>query len=68
MLPRKWHFMLNTRYHKGFINSPAKFTKIRGAQMGEAGVANEPVKEIYNDAKTYEFDGFCVRISSPFIM
>ena len=28
----------------------------------------KPVKEIYNDAKTYEFDGFCVRMSSPFMM
>ena len=36
--------------------------------MSELGVANEPIKEIYNDAKTYEFDGFCVRMSSPFMM
>lgn len=36
--------------------------------MSELGVAKEPVKEIYNDAKTYEFDGFCVRMSSPFMM
>lgn len=36
--------------------------------MSELGVANEPIKEIYNDAKTYEFEGFCIQMSSPFIM
>ncbi len=60
--------MLNTRYYKGYINSPAKLIKIDNGQMSELGVANEPIKEIYNDAKTYEFDGFCVRMSSPFMM
>ena len=62
------YFVLNTRYYKGYINSPAKLIKISDGQMSELGVAKEPIKEIYNDAKTYEFDGFCVRMSSPFMM
>ena len=66
--PENGYFVLNTRYYKGYINSPAKLIKISDWQMSELGVANEPVKEIYNDAKTYEFDGFCVRMSSPFMM
>ena len=66
--PKNGYFVLNTRYYKGYINSPAKLIKISDGQMSELGVANEPVKEIYNDAKTYEFDGFCVRMSSPFMM
>ena len=66
--PENGHFMLNTRYYKGYINSPAKLIKISDGLMSELGVAKEPVKEIYNDAKTYEFDGFCVRMSSPFMM
>ena len=36
--------------------------------MGEAGVASWSVKQIYNDAKTYEFEGFCVQMSLLFIM
>ena len=66
--PENGYFVLNTRYYKGYINSPAKLIKIDNGLMSELGVANEPIKEIYNDAKTYEFDGFCVRMSSPFMM
>ena len=66
--PENDYFVLNTRYYKGYINSPAKLIKISDGLMSELGVAKEPVKEIYNDAKTYEFDGFCVRMSSPFMM
>ena len=66
--PENSYFVLNTRYYKGYINSPAKLIKIDNGQMSELGVAKEPIKEIYNDAKTYEFDGFCVRMSSPFMM
>ena len=66
--PENDYFVLNTRYYKGYINSPAKLIKIDNGLMSELGVANEPIKEIYNDAKTYEFDGFCVRMSSPFMM
>ena len=66
--PVNGYFVLNTRYYKGYINSPAKLIKIDNGQMSELGVAREPIKEIYNDAKTYEFDGFCVRMSSPFMM
>ena len=36
--------------------------------MAELGDAPAPVKQIYNDARTYEFDGFAVRMSSPFMM
>ena len=36
--------------------------------MSELGDAPAPVKQIYNDARTYEFEGFCVRMSSPFMM
>ena len=50
--------MLNTRYYKGYINSPAKLIKIDGGQMSKLGEAKEPIKEIYNDAKTYEFEAF----------
>jgi PQQ enzyme repeat domain protein len=28
----------------------------------------KPIKEILIDAKIYEFKGFCVRMSSPFMM
>ncbi|MGF7479351.1 PQQ-binding-like beta-propeller repeat protein [Campylobacter concisus] len=66
--PENGYFVLNTRYYKGYINSPAKLIKISDGQMSELGEASEPVKEIYNDAKTYKFDGFCVRMSSPFMM
>ena len=50
------------------MNCLARLIKISDGQMSELGVAPEPVKQIYNDAKTYEFKRFCVRISSPFIM
>ena len=66
--PENGYFVLNTRYYKGYINSPAKLIKISDGKMSEPGVAKEPVKEIYNDAKTYEFEGFCVCMSSPFMM
>ena len=66
--PENGYFVLNTRYYKGYINFPAKLIKIDDGQMSELGKANEPIKEIYNDAITYEFDGFCVRMSSPFMM
>ena len=36
--------------------------------MTELGDAPAPVKQIYNDARTYEFEGFAVRMSSPFMM
>ena len=48
--------------------SLAKLIKISDGQMCEIGIAQEPTKEIYNDAKTYEFEGFCVCMSSPFMM
>ena len=60
--------MLNTRYYEGFVDSPAKLIKIQDGEMSELGDAPAPVKQIYNDARTYEFDGFCVRMSSPFMM
>ncbi|EEV18569.1 PQQ-binding-like beta-propeller repeat protein [Campylobacter gracilis] len=66
--PQDGHFVLNTRYYEGFVNSPAKLIKIQDGEMSELGDAPAPVKQIYNDARTYEFDGFCVRMSSPFMM
>lgn len=60
--------MLNTRYYEGFVDSPAKLIKIQDGEMSELGDAPTPVKQIYNDARTYEFEGFCVRMSSPFMM
>lgn len=36
--------------------------------MTELGDAPAPVKQVYNDAQTYEFDGFAVRMSSSFMM
>lgn len=60
--------MLNTRYYEGFVDSPAKLIKIQDGEMSELGDAPAPVKQIYNDARTYEFEGFCVRMSSPFMM
>ena len=66
--PQDGHFVLNTRYYEGFVDSPAKLIKIQDGEMTELGDAPAPVKQIYNDARTYEFDGFCVRMSSPFMM
>nr|WP_315055451.1 PQQ-binding-like beta-propeller repeat protein [uncultured Campylobacter sp.] len=66
--PQDGHFMLNTRYYEGFVDSPAKLIKIQDGEMTELGDAPTPVKQIYNDARTYEFDGFAVRMSSPFMM
>ena len=66
--PQDGHFVLNTRYYEGFVDSPAKLIKIQDGEMSELGDAPAPVKQIYNDARTYEFDGFCVRMSSPFMM
>nr|WP_314521762.1 PQQ-binding-like beta-propeller repeat protein [uncultured Campylobacter sp.] len=66
--PQDGHFVLNTRYYEGFVDSPAKLIKIQDGEMSELGDAPTPVKQIYNDARTYEFDGFCVRMSSPFMM
>ena len=66
--PQDGHFVLNTRYYEGFVDSPAKLIKIQNGEMTELGNAPTPVKQIYNDARTYEFDGFCVRMSSPFMM
>ncbi len=66
--PQDGHFVLNTRYYEGFVDSPAKLIKIQDGEMTELGDAPAPVKQIYNDARTYEFEGFCVRMSSPFMM
>ena len=66
--PQDGHFVLNTRYYEGFVDSPAKLIKIQDGEMSELGDAPTPVKQIYNDARTYEFDGFAVRMSSPFMM
>lgn len=66
--PQDGHFVLNTRYYEGFVDSPAKFIKIQDGEMSELGDAPTPAKQIYNDARTYEFDGFAVRMSSPFMM
>ncbi|WP_298954275.1 PQQ-binding-like beta-propeller repeat protein [uncultured Campylobacter sp.] len=66
--PQDGHFVLNTRYYEGFVDSPAKLIKIQDGKMSELGDAPAPVKQIYNDARTYEFEGFAVRMSSPFMM
>ena len=66
--PQDDHFVLNTRYYEGFVDSPAKLIKIQDGEMSELGDAPAPVKQIYNDAQTYEFEGFAVRMSSPFMM
>lgn len=66
--PQDGHFVLNTRYYEGFVDSPAKLIKIQNGEMTGLGNAPTPVKQVYNDARTYEFDGFCVRMSSPFTM
>ena len=66
--PQDGHFVLNTRYYEGFVDSPAKLIKIQDGEMSELGDAPAPVKQIYNDAQTYEFEGFAVRMSSPFMM
>lgn len=66
--PQDGHFVLNTRYYEGFVDSPAKLIKIQDGEMAELGDAPAPVKQIYNDARTYEFEGFAVRMSSPFMM
>ena len=66
--PQDGHFVLNTRYYEGFVDLPAKLIKIQDGEMSELGDAPAPVKQIYNDARTYEFDGFCVWMSSPFMM
>ena len=66
--PQDGHFVLNTRHYEGFVDSPAKLIKIQDGEMSELGDAPTPVKQIYNDARTYEFNGFAVRMSSPFMM
>ncbi len=66
--PQGGHFVLNTRYYEGFVDSPVKLIKIQDGEMTELGDAPTPVKQIYNDARTYEFEGFAVRMSSPFMM
>ena len=66
--PQDGHFVVNTRYYEGFVDSSAKLIKIQDGEMTELGDAPTPVKQIYNDVRTYEFDGFCVRMSSPFMM
>ena len=66
--PQDGRFVLNTRYYEGFVDSPAKLIKIQDGEMTEFGDAPAPVKQIYNDARTYEFEGFAVRMSSPFMM
>ena len=66
--PQDGHFVLNTRYYEGFVDSPAKLIKIQDSEMAELGDAPAPVKQVYNDVRTYEFEGFCVRMSSPFMM
>ncbi|WP_297943603.1 PQQ-binding-like beta-propeller repeat protein [uncultured Campylobacter sp.] len=66
--PQDGHFVLNTRYYEGFVDSPAKLIKIQDGEITELGDAPTPVKQVYNDAQTYEFDGFAVRMSSPFMM
>ena len=66
--PQDGHFVLNTRYYEGFVDSPAKLIKIQDGEMTELGDAPAPVKQVYSDARIYEFDGFAVRMSSPFMM
>ena len=66
--PQDGHFVLNTRYYEGFVDSSAKLIKIQDGEMSKLGDAPAPVKQIYNDAQTYEFEGFAVRMSSPFMM
>ena len=66
--PQDGHFVLNTRYYEGFVDSPAKLIKIQDGEMTELGDAPTPVKQIYNDARTSECDDLCVRMSSPLMM
>lgn len=66
--PQDGHFVLNTRYYEGFVDSPTKLIKIQDGEMSELGGTPASVKQIYNDARTYEFDDFAVRMSSPFMM
>ena len=40
------YFVLNTRYYKGYINSPAKLIKISDGLMSELGVAKACKRDI----------------------
>lgn len=37
--PQDGHFVLNTRYYEGFVDSPAKLIKIQDSKMSELGDA-----------------------------
>ncbi|MDR2920339.1 MAG: hypothetical protein LBV72_13375 [Tannerella sp.] len=61
-------FFLNTKRYQGFSDSIAKILEVRDTKLLEAGNAPAPVKQIYNDSKTYTFGDYAVRMASQFIM
>ncbi len=64
-------FILNTQYYGGFEFSRgaiAKLIEVRDTSLVEMGDAIEPVGKVFNDAKTYTFGDYSVRMASDFIM
>lgn len=63
--------ILNTQYYGGFGFSReviAKLIEVRDTSLVETGDAPEPVGKVFNDAGTYTFGDYSVRMASPFIM
>ena len=61
-------FLLNTKCFEGFSASIAKMIEVRDTELIEIGDAPAPVKQIYNDSKTYTFGDYAVRMASQFVM
>lgn len=62
------HYLLTTRRYEGFSASIAKIIEVRDTELFEIGDAPAPVKQVYNDSKTYTFGDYAVRMASQFIM
>jgi len=61
-------FFLNTKRYQGFSITIAKILEIRDTELLEIGNASAPIKQIYNDSKTYIFGDYAIRMASQFIM
>ena len=61
-------FFINTKRYEGFSPSIAKVIEIRDTELVEIKNAPVPIKQIYNDSKTYKFEDYAISMASPFMM
>ena len=61
-------FFINTKRYEGFGPSIAKIIEIHDTKLVEIEDAPIPIKQIYNDNKTYTFGDYIIRMASQFMM